>query len=179
MFTIDEQKLSHELSRQDATIQRVVIGRKFPQTLVLNIIEDIPVAQINNGNNYIQIDTAGKIIRVVPNSNRNYVTMVYYQHLRSFETKPGTTLTQIEIIKALEILRYRDQLPAQLLRISIPQPQHIVLTFIDIPLTVLFTTKKDIAKNIFILHNIIRGLDRRGIRPSVINLEFDKPVITV
>lgn len=179
MFNINEQAVSQYLSQQDPTIQSVAVVRKFPQTLILKIVEDIPIAQINNNSNFVQIDFTGKIIRVVKDNNSELASITYFQNLRNFEAKPGTRLTQIEIVKALEIAYYRKQLLLPLQRISIPEPQRIILTFIDSPLTVLLTTKKDIAKNIFILHNIMKGLDKKGIRPSVINLEFDKPVVTL
>lgn len=112
-------------------------------------------------------------------TTESLITVEYFQHLRSFETKPGTMLTALEIQKSIEIVRLRSRLPFPLEKITIAQPGKLLVTFKEKPLTVTLGTEKDIAKILFILHNIIKGLERKGVKPSSINLEFDKPIITV
>lgn len=178
MLLMDEKKISDYIARIDPTVRRVTILKQFPQTIVITVIEDLAVAQIINGDKFLLIDSQGKILKTA-GKKADLTVISYYQRLRAFESKPGTVLSQPEIGKALEIVQVKKQLPDKLRLIKIPQPKRITLTFVDLPLTVVLNTEKDIAKNVFILQNIIKGLDRKGVRPSVVNLEFDKPVITV
>ena len=174
--TSEEQR---RILKSAPELQTVTVKKIFPHTLLVTATKSIPIAQLVNQPNFLLLSSNGKIIKSTNSSTEGLIPIVYFQHLRAFESKPGTVITHIEIQKALEVMHNRSALPFPLKKITINQPGKIVLIFSDTPLTVTFGTKKDIAKILFILHNIITGLERKGVRPSSVNLEFDKPIITV
>jgi hypothetical protein len=169
----------HVMLEHSPATQTISLKKIFPQTLVITATRAIPIAQLVNKPGYLNLSLGGKIIENTPKINENLIPISYFQHLRSFEIKPGTTITVLEIQKALEVVTNTPRLPLSLQKIMITQPGELVLSFDNSKLTVTLGTKKDIAKILFILHNIVKGLERKGIVPSSINLKFDKPLITI
>lgn len=155
------------------------VRKELPSKLHLEVLPERPFAQLKNGEVFLILTEGGKVISSQPGTASELPTLTYFQTLRSFETGIGRRLSQTGIRYALKLAGKAKMLPFTIARIDIPTPSRVKIIADGEPLEIVFSTKKRIDKNVIILQNITKSLDIKGVKPKVINLEFDKPIITL
>ncbi len=175
LATEKEEKL---LQKSNPSWETVSITKKFPNTLQVSISKEQAFAQIQNKNRYLIVNRHGKILALKHSVDKKLISISYFQTLRDYESKVNNTLTHKEIQYALKSIELGKNYSLKIKKITINKPQTITLYLSEDFLAIL-NVQKPIAKNLFILQNIIKSLEIKGIKPKIINLEFDKPTITL
>lgn len=178
LLLFDTRSLEKTLKKNYPEIENLEITKKYPQTLIIRFEKAKYTMQIRNNNEYLLISRKNKIIKKIPSPLSNLIIVDYYQKLRNFETKKGFVLTNFDLQYVNRLIQAAGNYPTKIKSIEIVKPNQITVQLSD-QTEILLNTKKRIAKNWRIVHNIIKSLKIRGEKPKTINLLFDKPFITL
>lgn len=173
---LNTQREQQQLQKDNPNWNKVSIVKKLPNTLQVNIKKEKPFAQLKNKKLYLIVNKQGKILSVRPQPEQNLISISYFQTLRDYETKVNNTLSHKEIQYALKVLEISKNYLLNIEKIKINKPQRITL-YLKKDLQAFLSLEKPIAKNLFILQNIIKSLEIKGIKAKIINLEFAKPTV--
>lgn len=179
IMVFDISELQNRIKAQNPLIREVSVTKLYPQTLVISTQPEKAIAQIPNQDLFLLVNERGKVIKTQPKAKQTLPLISFYQTLRTHETRPNYVLKSQDLQYALKLVSKKQQMPFELKQITIAKPGQIqIIPEADLPVVVI-TQKKNIAKNLYILQNIIKSLSKQGSRPKKIDLQFEKPVVTL
>jgi cell division septal protein FtsQ len=171
------EAVKSELMRRDPLIAEVSVEKKYPSGLIITVKKTTPAALLKNGSLYVELDRSGRVLSVSKKENKKLMLISFYQTIPDYELVPGRTLKRDEVLYAVRLIHKLDINGFHLQSISVTAPSVITLTGETDEPVVLLSTKKDIDKNLVLMHNSIKALTISGEKASVINLQFSKPFI--
>ena len=178
LLLINNSSVKNRLEQRQPLLENIQITKQYPQTLVVNFEQAVPIMQINNNGLFLLISRNGRVIKQLTDPLPELITVIFYQKIRSFESSPGTELTNSDLVYISKLIKISKNYPIEILDIEVKRPQEITVTTKD-GIQILLNSKKKIAKNWRIVHNIRKSLKIKGQQPKTINLLFDKPFITL
>ncbi|MEK9179056.1 MAG: hypothetical protein AAB893_01155 [Patescibacteria group bacterium] len=160
-------------------VKKVSFTRLFPATLVVGLSFYTPLAQIVQPSNTIVLGENTTVLKVNKKEDERLPRIYYYQLLPQHEQKKGFVITRQDIVYAFTVLQQHRKFGLRFNTITIARPGHFSFTDEEKKLTVLLSSQKTIDKNAEFVHNSVKGLTVKGIKPRIINVEFDQPIITL
>jgi hypothetical protein len=179
LLLVNSGWLQKTIQQQNPQVKSLTITKQWPSSLIIRLTLEQSLAQLNNRTEYLILNEEGKILNRQAKKNRHLPEIKYYQHLRSFETSPGEKLRPTDILYALELIKKQKQIPLDFNEISITNIHELEAKLADQPYKLIFSSKKSIAKIIFIMQNINKTLQVKGLKPRMVNIRFSKPVLTL
>lgn len=175
LLFLDIQKVKQQLFQDNPYLEKVTINKLYPQQLEIKVKLSRPVAQIKTNSHYLLINQRAKILAKLINPDPKLINISYYQKIRSFESRPGQTLINQDLVAAILVVAKGQEQNFNLERVNIPIPGQIQAKLTNRQTLITFSSKKNIAKSWTIVHNILRSLKIKGQSPKEINLLFEKP----
>ena len=163
------------LRANNPEIEQLNLTKIYPNSLKISFVKSKPIAQIKTNNHYILLNSKGRIIRQQKEPEPKLLTINYYQSIRAFEAKEGQTIINQDLLYTVQLITEAIKQGFNLETITVTKPGQIVARLKAKKTVVTFSSKKNIAKNWRIVHNILGSLKMKGQSPKEINLLFDKP----
>jgi len=175
LFFLDLEQTTQELLNNNPKLETINLFKKYPNQLEIQIIKSKSVAQIKTDGHYLIISNKAKIVEKIREANPKLLIVQYYQKIRDFEAKIGQTLINQDLRASIALIQEGQKQNFRLKTVKIPKPGQIQVQLSNPETIIAFSSKKNIAKNWRIVHNIIRSLKIKGQSPKEINLLFEKP----
>ncbi len=171
-----------EKQLQDANphIEKLVLVRKWPDTLVLMTVARKPVAWIQADAGVMTVDTNGYVLRRERDESATrsaeLTQISLFQRLAFDQYQVGDRLTINQLHSALAILEYLTQREALAVKhIAIGSANVIRCSVEDAE--IIFAADKDVQVQGYVLHQLLEQFTRSGRTYRTIDLRFDKPVV--
>lgn len=169
------------LAAANKQIERLVLIRKWPNTITIVTVARKPLAVIQTERGTLTLDREAYILKrerrddtVATGSALPEIS--FYQHLVYDQYQVGDRLAYDEIQKALQILGYlKEREGFQDVDIAISS-QNVIRCRVD-GAEVLFAAEKSVETQGFVLHQLLEQFARSGRTYRTIDLRFDKPVV--
>lgn len=175
LLFLNINQIKKEVLALNPNIQTVNLTKQYPDQLLITYRISLPIIQIKTNGQYLLISKEGKIISKQENKERNLLMVNYYQRLRSFESRLGEIIINQDILSAVAVASEAARFNLSINNLTIKKPGQIEAKLVNEGPLIIFSTKKSIAKNWRIVHNILKSLKVKGEQPKEINLLFDKP----
>jgi hypothetical protein len=179
IFTFNLAAAERTLEKSTTIYESIRLVKKYPHTLSLTGLKTTPVLQIKNQKQYLLISARGKILGLKNSQQPKLPNLEYFQILRAHQIKKGQYLSLKEISYALGLIEQAKEKKLHFQNVRLLNTEIMEITLPDSELLIVMTNKKRIANNIYFLHNILITLQKRELEPKVINLKYEKPVITL
>jgi hypothetical protein len=179
LWFLNSDKTVAAIQKNHPEIEEITLKKIYPNTIKISYQRARKAAQIKTNAHFLIISSKGIVMRKNSQKEEGLLTIDYYQKIRHFESKPGTSITNQDIIRAIKIVEGGKKLNYSIETATIRKPGRIEVKIKGQPTTILFDRKKNIAKNWIIVHNIIRTLNSKDEEPKEINLLFDKPIYSL
>lgn len=175
----DQQSIENQIKLKYPHVKKISVTRFFPSTVIIDLLFYTPRAQIVQPKNAIILGENSTVVEVNKAADKHLPRIYYYQLLPQYEQKVGYPITRKDILYAFNVLQQQKKFGIRFNAITIARPGHFSFNDEERKLTVLLSSQKTIDKNAEFVHNSIKGLAVKGIRPRIINVEFDQPIITL
>lgn len=175
----DESDVTSQILQKYPLIYRITFSKIYPSSLTVSVSFLTPQAQIVQKDSSIIIGQNSTVISTASHEVSSIPRIYYFQDLAQYEQKIGVRLRRKDILYAYQLLKQKNKFGISFNAVTITGPNHFMLVDEEKRLTVLLSAKKTIDINAEICKNSMRGLSVKGIKPRIINVEFDKPIITL
>jgi hypothetical protein len=177
LLLINQQALKQEIWLNNPVLEKVNLKKSYPHTLLINFQLSKPVAQLESFNKFYLLTKTGKITSITNSSPKKLPIIKSFQRLRYYEGKQGQSISNPDILYALEAAKLIPQYGIDFEYLEISKP--FQLKIVGKETVSYLNTKKQIAKNLEIVQNIIVTLKKKGQVPKVVNLFFEKAAYTL
>lgn len=151
-------------------IKSVSLQKIFPNTLVIDLISEQPIAQIKNKNNeYYFINQNGKVFKKAYNSKLTTI-------ISDYSPIVGETFTNQALLASLEIIKIAKASFIPILELEILDYEFIKLN-LNLDTKAYLNGNKNIEKQIDSLQFILKNSRLDNQKFSLIDLRFDNPII--
>lgn len=175
LLFLSTKKTIETLMANNPEIEKINLEKIYPNTLKITYIKSKPVAQIKTNSHYLLVSSKGKILQQLKQPRTDLLTIDYYQSIRAYEAKPGQTIINHDLLYSVKLVSEAKKQGFKLETAMVTKPGQIQMKLKTQKTLITFSSKKNIAKNWGIVHNILRSLKVKGQSPKEINLLFDKP----
>lgn len=141
---LNEHKVENEIYAQNPQLSSIRIVKKYPGTIVIDVKESTPVAEILTEKGSIIFNDAGRIVQINATSDlqRSDLPVIsYYQKLNIHEYAVGDAIGKEDLEYALNFLGQLKTVKVTIERIDITSPYMIVL--VNAQERYLITVEKD------------------------------------
>jgi hypothetical protein len=178
----DEKVLPHNLIflSKDSLIRQIVsrypqidtvhLSKQWPSTLVIEIHMRTPVAYILTNGQYIAIDVHAYVLESTEKST-NLPILAFDIGVPS----PGMKISDTRVLQSLVFLSHLDA-GTYISKVSERDSATFQAQLFET--NILIPQNSDIGKKADTLQTLISGFRMKGTLPGVIDLRFDKPIIT-
>lgn len=162
--------LQEQILKDYLLVERVEMKKKYPHTLVITAVPRKPFATVGVGNQAYSVDDSGVVLAQYPTDPALPAVRIATGPLQ-----PGMRISDTRVAAALGFLRESRSI----VRIS-------EITLLDSTslrasangVSIQFAHDADPAAIARTLQTLLAGFRIKGVLPGVIDLRFDKPVIT-
>lgn len=172
---ISEEKIKEILKEKNPLINSLLIEKKYPDTLVLNITLYQPIGELIVNSGYFQLAEDGKIIAKSKKENEKITKINFYQKLNYQSYNQGEIISFKEILDGLYFLQSLIDMNIKADSLDINGINMIVFKLEN--KKIIFSSEKDRELQVFQVKEIIRRFKIEGKNYKEIDLRFDKPVI--
>ena len=170
LLFLPAEKLRHDLLTAYPLLQSVQFEKRYPSTLVVHLAKKSPFAVLRSGGTYYAVDEEGAVVGVISDSGP-YSLITIELGMWSIgsvirDARLNTALTFLKKTKTFFPIRRISERDGSYLS---AEGEH---TNIFIP------QNGDVIGKASTLQVIVEGFRIKGTLPTVIDLRFDKPIIT-
>ncbi|GAB4219305.1 MAG: hypothetical protein Fur009_4810 [Candidatus Microgenomates bacterium] len=175
LIFLNEDQIKSQLLKKNPEIKDIQFEKYYPNTLILRIFMDKPVAILPVDNGYFYLTYEGKIFSKSKKINEKTTIINFYQKLISNNYYPGENIQLKEIILALKILKKMSDLNVNVNSLDINGIGVIVFNLKD--KKIYFSSEKNIENQFYQFESIYRQFKIEGRNYREIDLQFDKPIV--
>lgn len=178
LLFLDIKEEENNLYLNNPYLQSIILKKIYPFSLgvIYTLHKPIAFLMVNKGS--VALSPNGRILYKVRGklNNRDLPMISLYQLLDYNSIQPGTLIDRSEISKALFFLEKMVDLNLVVDNIDI-NGQNMILFNLN-EQTIRISTEKDLEKQTYELQTIIRQFKIEGRKFKVLDLRFDKPIVT-
>lgn len=157
-------------------IESVIINKVFPNTVILKITNSKPLAYFKLNQGYATVDEKGKVLSKNANKSEDLPVINYYQQFDYSQLNIGSTLNYIDLTTSLFLLKKTSELDTIIDSIDINGLSMIVFNLKG--KQIFFTSDKPKETQSYQLETLIRQFKIEAKDFKVLDLRFEKPVVT-
>lgn len=164
------QKIRERLLHDNPLLRDVVIRKKYPHTLVIEPVKRVAAAVLVTGDQSIVLDREGVVL---PQSERESTLPAVIMDVGTVHT--GQAVTDSGVLVSLRLI---EGLGDSWHIVSITKQESGLLVAKYQESEIFFTQEKDPVALSATLQTLLAGFRIKGSLPKVIDLRFDKPIVT-
>lgn len=177
LLTLSSQIAEEQIRKSNPSITRIQVVKKYPQTLILSISIDEPLAYFESDSGYFALSQEGKVLsklKKVP-SSVNLPVIHYFEKLHFASYQPGDLLNYKDIDMALKILKKMTGMGIEINTIDIDGVDMIGFSLKG--KTIVFSSDKDIYPQLYQLEQIVHQFRIQGTDFKKLDLRFNRPIL--
>jgi len=157
-------------------IKNILIEKKFPDKVVVKIDLYYPIAGIKTNDGFFILSSDGRILQKNKKLDPSLPLINYYQLINSLIYKTGNSLDFNDLKISLKLLEELKKINIKINTIDIKN-EDMILFNLDDKKEIVFTSRKEIEKQIFPILIILKQIKVEGKKYKRIDVRFDKPII--
>lgn len=158
-----------ELSSYYPQFQTVAVSKRYPSTLILHFIPRIPVARLMSNSRSVALDSSGVVL------GDSADTSLPVLYLPVSEMHIGKPVSGKGIVTSLAFLSVMGQ-DGDIETVTIGTENSLVVKMAE--MIILLEQNSDGSKIAHTLQGLMSGFRIRGTRPKIVDLRFEKSVVT-
>lgn len=168
--------ISKYLIERNPDVKSIQTTKHYPTTIELKVISEQPLAQFRTDTGYFILNENGKILskRALPLQQLPIIN--YYQLLNYVSWQTGQIVGYRDVIVGLFFVKSLNDLNLPLESIDINGLNMLICNLRG--KKILITTEKDLDKQEYELKTIVKQFKIEAKEFKVLDLRFDKPIIT-
>lgn len=169
----DKTSLIDSLERNFQGAKHIKISRKLPSTIVVKVTERNPLAVVkdSSGEHYL-VDEDGYALGKVDPSKTNLPKVNYSKKISvGYVLEPELVSVFLSLLQALD----DEKILVSNLTVT---PRYLSFRVDKGSIEVLISNEKDKQKSVGVLGNLLEKLSSEGKEPSLIDLRYDKVVVS-
>lgn len=173
---LNQKKLDADLAKKNPQFKRITSEKKFPSSIILTVEMSQPIAalEVSQGG-YFQLAADGRILEKVKRKP-TVPLIIYSQKLNYMFFSPGDLVEYSDLQTALYFLQKTEEIGMRVDTIDIAGRSMIRLNLKN--RQILFTTEKDKNLQTYQMATIVKQFAIAGHDFKVLDLRFDKPLIS-
>ncbi len=173
---LSKKKLDADLAKKNPQLKSIVSEKKFPSTIILTVEISQPFAalEVSQGG-YFQLSADGRILEKIKHKP-TVPLIIYSQKLNYMFFSPGDLIEYSDLQAALYFLQKTEEIGMRVDTIDIAGRSMIRLNLKN--RQILFTTEKDKNLQTYQMATIVKQFAITGHDFKVLDLRFDKPLIS-
>lgn len=173
ILTIDIDGSKKALTNTFLGAKIIILERKFPNKIIVNVSERVPLALIYNSNssNVFMIDEDGYVLGIVDENTTNLAKIRYEGNI-----KVGIFINKTLMPVYLELTQVLSKEDIKATSMSF-YPRHVEL-FLSTGVKALLSSEKSIVNSIGVLVLMLRQTSLEGREPQSIDLRYDKVIVS-
>ena len=177
IFFANEQIISDFLLKNNPQIENLIVKKKLPDTIILNLQFAKASAQLKTNGGYLLLSKIGKIIKKTKTMVNQIPLINFYQLLDFYQFQSGNYLDFKEILIALEVLEKLKNLGFNDINTIDIKSFDVIIFNKDNEEEIIINTVKDKEKLFYEIETIINKNKVYKKRIKKIDLRFSKPII--
>lgn len=170
IFSIHTKDIQQIVKENFMGVKNVIVQKKYPNTINIDITERTPIAVIHDIDNYYLVDEEGFILGVIDPKDSNLPQIIYDGKLNV-----GEYIDEKLVPIYLNLVQSLDQNSINATSISLSQ-NYIVFYDKDF-IKFIISTKKDIFTQVNIIKNLLNQLSKEQNVAKRIDLRYDKVIV--
>ena len=175
LLWLDSQTINKDIIDKNSFIKSLNISKQYPNTLVITIEEQEPIASLKSSQGYFILSSDGRILKKNKDQNQLYPIINFYQQLNYYAYQAGHIINYVEINLVLKMINLMNNIGLKVNSIDIRQRDMIVFNLDN--KEIILTTEKSFELQEYQLSTIIKQYRIEGKNYQTIDLRFDKPII--
>lgn len=177
LITLSPHAVEERMKRSNPFIARIQVAKKYPQTLILTIATDEPLAYFESDSGFFALGQDGKILsKLKEKENSKELPVIhYFEKLHFASYQPGDMLSYKDIGMALKILKKMSGLGMKINTIDIDGVDMIGFSLKG--KTIVFSSDKDVEPQIYQLEQIVHQFKIQGKDFKKLDLRFNRPIL--
>lgn len=173
ILTFNKGELEKSLERDFQGAKEITTRRKLPSTLVINVTERTPLAVIKDlQDSYFLVDNDGYVLGKVDPSKTNLPKVNYEKNVSvGYVLEPDLVLVFLSLLKVLD----DNKILVSDLTLT---PRYLSFYTNGGEVEVLISNEKSREESVETLGNLLEKLSSEGKDPSLIDLRYDKVVVS-
>jgi cell division septal protein FtsQ len=173
IITFPVKDLEDSLRENFQGARSLNISKKYPQTLVITVIERVPLAILHNdlNENHYLVDEEGYVLGIV-DANTTNLPKVFYAE----EIAVGYFLDQKLVSVYFELLAAVDESEVQISSASVHKD--FIVAYSVGSVEILLGVDKNIKESIIVLADLLKQLATEGKDARRIDMRYDKVVVS-
>ena len=180
IFEIDKKKYEDDLAGSFARLKKAEILKVFPDSLVINLTERVPLLIVLYKNDYFLIDNEGVILEKITDDLKNYKNYLVVKDAVDHAPEVGGKIAKKNVLSSAEIYKYLIEDIKEKIKfagISNDSLGDIFFETVDGKI-IIYGNGSEITKKNAILEQIFKDLQNENVNYSIIDLRItDNPVI--
>lgn len=165
------QRMAQKIQEDNPLIRSVQLKKKFPSTLVIQVVKRKPIAVLNTEGYEYAIDDEGMILTKDAAVDDANIPVI---QISAGVVRIGSLITDGCVIQAI---RFLNLLPVSITISHITAEDRLSLLARYKTTDILIPQQGDLMYTIDTLQTLIAGFTIKGIMPKTIDLRYTKPVV--
>ncbi|MFQ5452182.1 MAG: cell division protein FtsQ/DivIB [Candidatus Paceibacterota bacterium] len=178
LFLISEDEMSDAILARNPQISKVRLSKQFPDTVVITVSLNTPVAYLSINGAYVLFGSDGRAMQKIKELNSDFAdlpSISYYQPYSDQSIQVGDVIGARDFITAVSLIKSMEDLGVQVETVDIPNSHMIVLT--QGKRSFVFTPEKDSNTQIQQARVLLRQFLVEGREFTRLDLRFNKPIV--
>ncbi len=173
ILTIDSDGSERALSNIFQGAKNIIIERKFPNKIIVQVSERTPLALIYNSESpsVFMVDEDGYVLGIVDENTTNLAKIRYEGNI-----KVGVFINKTLVPVYLELTQVLSKEDIKASSMSF-YPSHVEV-YLDTGVKTFISSEKNIINSIKVLVLILRQISLEGRQPRSVDLRYDKVIVS-
>lgn len=180
IFEVDKKKYEDTLINNFARLKKAEILKVFPDNLIINLSERVPLLIILYKNNYFLIDTEGVVLEKISDGLDKYENYIVVKNAVNYTPETGEKIAKKNVLSSADIYKsLNEEIKKRIKFAGITDDASGDIFFETIDgKKIIFGNSSEIIKKNAVLEQIFKDLKNESIFYSIIDLRIsDNPVV--
>jgi hypothetical protein len=175
IILLSEKDIAKKIKEKNPLLKKVVVEKKYPETLSITIDFYEGEAELNVGTGFFVLSEDGRILSKNKKRAGTETLVNFYQKLNYYSYSSGDYLNINDINDAVYYIKLLENLGLSVDNLDIKDRDMLLCNIGE--KTIIFTTSKSRERQKYELSQIIREFKITGTDYKSIDLRFEKPII--
>lgn len=177
LLTLSSKLVEERMKKTNSFILQIHVEKKYPQTLILTISSDEPLAYFESDSGFFALSQEGKVLSKLKEmpSWVNLPIIHYFEKLHFASYQPGDFLNYKDIEMALKILKKMSGMGMKVNTIDIDGVDMIGFKLKG--KIIIFSSEKDRETQLYQLEQIVHQFKIQGSDFKRLDLRFNRPIL--
>lgn len=177
LLTMSSKSVEERMKKSNPFIAHIQVSKRYPQTLILTISADGPLAYFESDTGLFVLSQKGKVLSKLKDIPASVTLPVihYFEKIHFSSYQPGDLLNYKDIDLALKIIKKMSGMGMKINTIDIDGVDMIGFKLKG--KVIIFSSEKDIETQLYQLEQIVHQFKVQGTDFKKLDLRFNRPIL--